>query len=156
MTILYHGSAYKQDELMPGFKRSGEKVQWDMTESNEWLYASLRRDDAISMGFASAIEKAYEMDRYSHDKNNIIIQFRTEIPDEKDLRRFIIYLYEIEMEIRDGWVLNKNKFNGMEGEYRTKHTVTAIKDCNVVDLTEWLSDKQLILTTQRPEHLKWA
>jgi hypothetical protein len=73
--ILYHGSGFKHSELKPGIQHSGVKVEWDKTESNEYLYADEIKENAISMAFASAIEKKYELVRYQtkkrHDKDQI-------------------------------------------------------------------------------------
>ena len=75
-SVLYHGSLYKQNELMPGFKRSGKLVQWDGIENNTYLYATTDQLEAISLGLGSALEKELDSRRFATFDNNIVVYIR--------------------------------------------------------------------------------
>jgi hypothetical protein len=146
-TILYHGSGFDQDELMPGFLRSGKLVQWDQTESNEWLYTTTDKQEAISQAFASMIEKTYESMGYATHGNRIEIQFPKEVaPSVEELKKLQLFLYTIRLEDEDGWVKNNNEHNQIKTEWKTQ----SIIDRNIIhkeqiDLAGWLANKQLDL-----------
>lgn len=145
--ILYHGSGFDQDELMPGFLRSGKLTQWDETESNEWLYTTTSKEEAISMAFASMIEKTYDSTQYETQGNRIRIRFPMEVtPSETELKKLQLFLYKIRLDEADGWVKNANEHNQIKTEWKTK----SIIDKNIVgkeqiDLVKWLSTKKLVL-----------
>lgn len=146
-TLLYHGSGFDQDELMPGFLRSGKLVKWDETESNEWLYTTTDKQEAISQAFASMIEKTYESTAYSTEGNRIRIVFPKEVtPSVAELKKLVLFLYTIRLEDSDGWVKNNNEHNQIKTEWKTQ----AIIDRHIVhkeqiDLHAWLANKQLDL-----------
>lgn len=142
---LYHGSGYKQDELMPGFKRSGKLVQWDVTESNEWLYAAVHKEEAIAMGFASTLEKLFQIKRYKTQGREILVEIESgRIPTQADLNAVQVYLYTIQKDDKSQWVLVNNAYNDLKEEYKTKATLT---DCLVkveaIDMAKWLAGKKI-------------
>lgn len=151
-TILYHGSGFDQTELMPGFLRSGKLVQWDETESNEWLYTTTDRDEAISQAFASMIEKTYESKSYHRDGNRITIELAKCVkPSLAELKKIQLFLYTIRLEPEDQWQKNNNEHNQIKTEWKTQ----AIIDRNIihkeqVDLAGWLANKQLDLRVGEP------
>jgi len=122
---LYHGSAYKQNELMPGFERSGELVQWDGTEDNTWLYTADDKTEAIMLGISSAIEKKFLLDRYSYDEKRKTLTIEISDPDfsKKDILDLTVWIYTIKADNDDGWMPNWNKQNNMNGEYKTQRHV---------------------------------
>lgn len=134
---LYHGSLFEQKELMPGFKRSGKIVKWDQTESNVYLYATGVEDTAIELGFASAIEKIFDVTHFRCQGNRIEIE--TSAPITKAaLANVVVYLYKIAYKEDDNWKKNDNKNNGMTTEYKTHKDIYAIERCEKVDITKWL------------------
>jgi hypothetical protein len=145
--LLYHGSGFDQKELMPGYLRSGQLVQWDKTESNEWLYTTTDRDEAISQAFASMIEKTYKSMEYHRHGSKINIVFPMEVkPSLEELKKLELYLYTIRLDADDGWVKNANEHNQIKTEWKTQ----SIVDRNIigkeqVDLVKWLQNKQLKL-----------
>lgn len=140
---LYHGSRFKQKELMPGFKRTGVEVKWDKTESNHFLYATSVKATAASLGFASAIEKMFELDEYHTDGNKITIVCKKDLT-EHDLQRVIVYLYTINNLPEDEWVKNDNEHNKLDTEYKTTKTITdGIETVEQLDTKEWLKDKEI-------------
>jgi len=158
--ILYHGSGYNQNELMPGYKRSGKLVQWDETESNEWLYATTSKATAITLGFCSKIEKIYDVKRCVTHGNEIKITFyNNRVPSKSELERLQVYLYTIEFD--NNWVSNSNKHNKLTTEYKTKSTIrSTIISKEQVDMKEWLKDKRITLISGSvgkplPHYLTW-
>lgn len=151
---LYHGSMYKQPELMPGFKRSGELVQWDQTESNEWLYASSDRDEAIMLGISSAIEKNWLLDRYHYDAKRKEITIDTsEHFTLSDVMKLPVYLYTIAGESDDRWVPNLNLNNGILSEYKTQNTVeSSIRKCEKLDLYKVLGKVKVTIRMSASEY----
>lgn len=140
---LYHGSMYKQNELMPGFKRSGELSNWDRYESNMYLYVSSHRNSAVLLGIASAMEKTHDLSSVSINEKDktIIAKFNKKPPPVDDLYDLEVYLYTIAYRAEDGWVKNKNPFNKIETEYKTKNTIKeAIVSCQRVNVREVLKD----------------
>lgn len=142
---LYHGSGFKQDELMPGFKRSGKLVQWDVTESNEWLYAAVNKEEAISMGFASILEKTFTVKRFKTEGRCILIEIESgRIPTLAELKALQVYLYTIQKDDKSGWVRVNNLYNDLKDEYKTKETLTdCIECCEAIDMTRYLGQKQI-------------
>ena len=142
--LLYHGSRYQQNELMPGFKRSGRLVRWDETESNEFLYTTSDRAAAIELGFASSIEKEFDIDRFHVDENKIQIQTDKPLSLYR-LKQVPLFLYTISFEDRDGWIKNRNTNNGLCTEYKTKNTIHAIVSCERIAVPAWLEQYKLEL-----------
>lgn len=155
MKHLYHGSGFKHDELKPGIMHSGELVKWDKTESNEWLYATTLMEEAIAQGFASAIEKHWQLARFqsSEDKITIIVDGR--LPSMRELEGLVLYLYKIDW-ITELWVKVDNLHNGMTNEYKTKSVVTKamIDSCEQVDLKAWLRGKQVSIKAKNSA-MRW-
>ena len=146
---LYHGSKYSHAELMPGYKRVGKKITWDHTESNEFMYATTSKDDAIGMGLASTVEQSYLIDRFQHHDNVIRITISEgEPPTVEWLLKLQIYVYTIKFDSRDGWEKVNNQYNNMDGEYRTKRAIKSnVEQSNIIQMMEWLKGKQVIILT---------
>lgn len=160
MDLLYHASAFKQDELKPGFQHSGNKVMWDQTESNIWLYATTLRDEAISMGFASAVEKKFDVTRYKTEGKSIHFGYAegADLTMGKVLE-VKVYLYTITYDPKDGWVKVNNKFNGMDQEYKTTQTIRKnILNREEINLKEWVKNKHITFAQEgypQPLFAKW-
>jgi hypothetical protein len=157
MTTLYHGSGYKQNELMPGFKRSGVLVEWDQTESNKFLYATTDMDTAIGQGFASAAEKLFNMSRFSEKGMEILIEIEGDkLPTIEELTTVNVYLYTIEMLPRDEWQKVNNAVNGLETEYKTEHTIkSGLHSVEKIDLAKWLAHRHVKIVRGKPHYVKW-
>jgi len=149
MSHLYHGSGYKQDELKPGFMHSGELVEWDKTESNEWLYATELMEEAIAQGLASTIEKSFKLCRYQSSGNEVTMIFEGKAPTRQEIDLLEVHLYKIDW-VKNMWVSVDNLHNGMVNEYKTKHIIEAgmIDSCNLVDIRHWLSRKKVVIKTK--------
>jgi len=151
-THLFHGSLYKQNELMPGFKRTGKLVQWDGTENNTYLYATTEQDEAQSLGFGSALEKVLDSRRYATYDNNIVVYFVGDLPDAEKLRSMDIYVYTLRFDVKDGWRHNENPFNNIKTEWTTQQTIKKnLLKCERLDLATWLAGKNLLFTTRSPD-----
>lgn len=146
--LLYHGSLYKQNELMPGFKRSGKLVQWDGIENNTYLYTSSVKEEAVSLGVGSALEKVLDSRRYATFENNVVVYFFKDLPSAEDLLKLEIYVYTIRFKEADGWVKNNNPFNNIDTEWVTQSTIQGLAKCEQIDVREWLMDKNLLFTTR--------
>lgn len=156
--ILYHGSGFKHSELKPGIQHSGVKVEWDKTESNEYLYADTNKENAISMAFASAIEKKYELDRYQTKKDSIKIKLAngSKVPTKETLANLKVYLYTIALKEDDQWVKVDNKVNDCYTEYKTKAVIKShILNVQEIDLEKWLSDKKLTISSENLTSFRW-
>lgn len=146
---LYHGSMYKQDELMPGFKRSGKLVKWDLVESNLFLYSTTSKEEAISLGFGSALEKVFNTERYATLDDTVYVYFKDEVHALEALFNIEIYVYTIRYDATDGWRKNNNPVNRIETEWCTKQTIQRnILSCERVDIRQWLQGKRLVLTNE--------
>jgi hypothetical protein len=156
--ILYHGSGFKHSELKPGIQHSGVKVEWDKTESNEYLYADEIKENAISMAFASAIEKKYELDRYQTKKDSIKIKLAngSKVPTKEMLANLKIYLYTIALKETDQWEKVNNKVNDCYTEYKTNAVIKShILNVQEVDLEKWLGTKKLSISNESLTSLNW-
>jgi len=148
---LYHGSMFSQNELMPGYKRSGELVQWDKTESNAWLYATTEESMAILLGIVSAWEKTFDMtfSKIEEDKKIIYAEFGTEIKKITDLMDVPVYLYEIAKRDEDKWVKVNNPYNNIDTEWKTQSTIKdAIVSKKQVNVANILSKFRLIVSVK--------
>lgn len=123
--VLYHGSLYKQNELMPGFKHSGELTVWDGVETNQSLYATTDPKAAALLGIGSATEKTFESDRFITTEDGIFIFTKVPLDIEKFLE-MVIYRYTIPFRPTDGWVKNDNKYNNIDTEWKTVKTIRGI------------------------------
>lgn len=143
---LYHGSAFKTEPLRPGFHHSNTLVTWDNTESNKFLYATTDRDEAIMLGFASSIEKKYDLHNFKNVGNSIQVTLQFDKPSWKDLAKLPLYLYIIPVRQNDHWVKNTNPDNQIETEWKTDRVIQdAVVE--VIDLTAWLKDKTILILT---------
>lgn len=141
---LYHSSMYLQDELMPGFKRSGKLTEWDHVESNRFLYATTERDEALLQGFASAVEKTWNVHRFQARGSKITVHIEGPHPSVADVHGLTIYLYTIAFDEADGWQKNRNVFNGMLTEWKTLQTIQErIVQRETLDVKAWLETKRL-------------
>jgi len=123
--FLYHGSMYKQQELMPGFKRSGVLVKWDVYESNQWLYMSSNKEEAILLGIGSAAEKVLDVVGYKYDaaKQQMTLISESGSLTKKDLEKLDVYVYTVTGRAEDGWIKNVNPNNHIDTEWKTEHTI---------------------------------
>lgn len=147
-SLLFHGSLYKQNELMPGFKRSGKLVQWDGIENNTYLYTTTEKEEAISLGLGSALEKELDSRRYATYDDNIVVYFTGDLPAPEEILKLVIYVYTIRFKESDGWVKNSNPFNNIDTEWITQKTIHNLAKCEQVDVGAWLRNKNLLLTTR--------
>lgn len=139
--FLYHGSMYKQNELMPGYKRSYKLVKWDGCEDNTWLYATPSRDEAILLGISSAIEKRAGLKRYHYvEGSNVIeVEFYDNPMTVEDIYNLPVYLYTLRGSKSDGWMPNYNLDNGIVNEYKTQQTITGnIARTEAIDVRDYL------------------
>ena len=143
---LYHGSGYKQEELKPGYQHSKKLTVWDQYESNAYLYATSNRDSAMLLGFSSAIEKKYKLNKTKIDeaKKTIYLEFGEPTPSLDNLFDTEVYLYSIPYDSVI-WQKNNNPFNNIDTEYKTTSTITKINDREQLNLHEVLSDYQIQL-----------
>lgn len=157
MNLLYHGSGFKQTELMPGFYRSGNLVEWDETESNMFLYATTVKESAIGLGFSSMIEKTFNTHRYRESGMEIEIQvYKGPLPTVRDLEQVNVYLYTMEMLPADKWLKVNNEHNGLDTEYKTEETISrAIISCEDIDLKKWLAHRKIKISRAKPEWSRW-
>jgi hypothetical protein len=156
--ILYHGSGFKHSELKPGIQHSGVKVEWDKTESNEYLYADEIKENAISMAFASAIEKKYELVRYQTKKDTIKIKLASgsKVPSKEIIANLKIYLYTIALKETDQWEKVDNKVNDCYTEYKTNTVIKShILSVEEVDLEKWLRAKKLTISSESLTSFNW-
>lgn len=169
-TVLYHGSRFKQTELKPGFLHTGVLVEWDETESNKFLYATTVFNTAAELGFASSIEKAFNVDRFHVDKGIICIQTPDALKVEQ-LYNIPVFIYTIRCLDKDCWVKNANEHNGLDTEYKTNRTIHAIEKCEPLDILKWLANYEVrigrkivktangrgkeLVTESLPVYLKW-
>lgn len=158
MTKLYHGSAYEQTELKPGFEHTGELVQWDGTESNKNLYATTSRTEAISQAFASVLERKYKSIHYkTRGKSIEVTVLGKHRPGKHDFDKIEVFLYTIKYEEKDGWKKVNNEQNGLDNEWKTTQTVPAssIMLCEKIDLNDWLADKKLHIAYESIKEPIW-
>lgn len=151
---LYHGSMYEQNELMPGYKRSGQLVEWDRIENNTWLYATTEEPLAIALGIVSGWEKTFDMVYTSidHKEKLLAAQFEQKVPDRQALFSVPVYLYEIAMRSEDKWVRPNNPYNGIESEYKTHSTIKdAILSRRKIDILKALYGYRMDLTVKPKE-----
>lgn len=149
MRHLYHGSGYQQDELKPGIHYTGTKVEWDKTESNEWLYATTSMEEAIAQGFASSVEKHYNLVRFMSHGRDLTLVFDGAVPTQAQLAALPLFLYKIDWVAAD-WIKVNNLHNGMESEYKTQKALRDVIDsCTPVDLTQWLARKTVKLVAKK-------
>ena len=131
---LYHGSAFKQSELKPGYEHSKELVKWDRYESNDYLYATSDRDQAILLGISSAWEKKWDLKRVhiDHDRATVEAEFYEDKPAFKELRAVECWVYTLQYD-QNVWMRNRNPYNDIDTEYKTKRTIKRIIDINKID-----------------------
>lgn len=148
-STLYHGSAFWTKELKPGFKHTGIEVRWDQTESNHFLYATTDREQAIVLGFASAVEKKFGLDHFQSVGKTILLDVPRQphgyTVKEEQLYQLEVWLYTIVPTARDGWALNRNAHNQLTNEYKTQNTVRGIRGVEKIDVREWLKQYELTI-----------
>ena len=138
--VLYHGSAFKQDELMPGFRHSGKLVTWDKYESNAFLYATTEKEQAKLLGIMSGIEKKYSLKhtRFDVNQKTIDLTFDGRHPHVDDIMASPVYLYTIPL--NEQWKRVNNPVNGIDTEYKTSATIKELLDVQTLDVPSILAD----------------
>lgn len=142
--VLYHGSLYKQNELMPGIKRSGELTVWDGVETNQNLYATTDAREAAMLGIGSAAEKTFETDRFIELDGNIWL-FSQKPIDFDEFLKMVIYRYTIPFRPQDGWKKNNNPYNNLDTEWITQKTVHGVK-CEQLDIKAVMKGHNVTIT----------
>ena len=143
--LLYHGSLYKQAELMPGFKRSGKLSVWDGVESNLNLYVSSDKREAELLGIGSAVEKEFNSNRFVEINGDIWI-FSEKLIDIKDFLKLTIYVYTLPFREADGWKKNNNPYNNIDTEWTTRNTIRNVT-VEEVNIREVMKGKVVTFTT---------
>lgn len=143
--ILYHGSLYKQNELKPGIKHTGELVVWDGKESNQNLYATTDAREAAMLGIGSGAEKTFDSDRFVELNGDIWLFTKTPIDIDKFLD-MVIYRYTIPVRPGDGWVKNSNPYNNIDTEWITQRTIRGVK-CEQLNIREVMKGNTVTATT---------
>lgn len=130
--LLYHGSAYREEkELKPGIMHTGELQEWDLTESNRYLYFTSDIRAAKLLALAGAINKKYLLDRFQYDEaaRKLVITVSWRAGDGnirevmRDIQTMKMYMYVLRAENIPGLLPCHNTFNQMTGEYKTKQVV---------------------------------
>lgn len=142
--VLYHGSLYKQNELMPGIKRSGELTVWDGVETNQNLYATTDRQAAALLGIGSAAEKTFDTDRFIENEGDIWL-FSQKPIELDDFLKMVIYRYTIPVRPQDGWKKNNNPYNNIDTEWITQKTINGVK-CEQLDIREVMKGHKVTVT----------
>lgn len=146
---LYHGSMYKQTELMSGYKRSGKLQTWDGVESNLNLYVSSDKREAELLAVGSAAEKVFDTDRFIEADGSIWLFTKEPIAIE-DVLNLEVYIYTIPYREKDMWIKNNNPHNNIDTEYTTRKTITGIS-VEPIDVRALLQGKTVTLTTAPPD-----
>lgn len=148
-TTLYHGSMYKQTELMPGYKRSGKLQTWDGIESNLNLYVSSDKREAELLGIGSAIEKTFDSNRFVEYNGNIWVYTRDPISID-ELLNMEVYVYTIPFRDTDEWIKNTNPYNNIDTEWITRKTIKGVK-VHPINIRSLMRGKTITLTTAPPD-----
>ena len=159
---LFHGSRFRQTELMPGFQRSGEMVRWDQTESNLWLYATSNQDEAVRQGLFAIFANAFDVKRCTSAAGQLVIELYPQLATfgmEAWLRQQSLFLYQLHAEDGGVWVKNDNAHNKLVTEWKTQATVKP-ESVDVIDIEAWLAKRnlkiELVCPKQKPVWLTWA
>ncbi len=146
---LYHGAPFNNAILKPGIKYSKKLVKWDGTESNEFLYASSTKEEAIAMSFASLLEKKYKIEKFQVIKNTIKVTSNDDIK-KTDFQETKLYLYIIETTEGQNWIKVNNIHNRSDTEYKTKEDIDPDHfDKEEINLSEWLEDKKIMFIIEK-------
>lgn len=124
-------------------------MKWDVVESNLYLYATTECNEAISLGLGSALEKAFNTERYTTVDDGIYIYFPDKVKALEDLYALEIYVYTIRFDPVDGWRKNDNPVNRIDTEWHTKNTIKRnILSRERIDIAQWLKGKRVVLTNE--------
>ena len=151
MEMIYHGSCYLKDKLMPGFERASVLMRWDQFESNKFLYATIDREQAIAQAFVDAVDKRYPLSQIVIGSDEIALKFSDyKLPSKLELSALDVYVYHIPFDREDlenPWIQNLTE-NGSNHEHKTEQI---IRDFEVekVNLEEWMHSKKLILESRK-------
>lgn len=154
---LYHGSGFNDRVLKPGFEHTDIEVHWDETESNKFLYATTDKESAIGLGWASSIEKSFELDRFKIEPDTIIIELspKHQSATLRELTACPVFLYTLTPKPADQWVLVDNAVNNFQTEYKTQATIKVTTPPARVDLRTWLRGKKIVLNRKPPASASW-
>ena len=102
---------------------------------------------AITLGWASAIEKRYGLDHFQAIGNSILIDIPKDVrpkPKKEELLELEVWLYQIIPGPKEEWELNKNPHNNLKTEYRTQRTITP-KSLEKINLKEWIGQRVVMI-----------
>lgn len=140
---LYHGSMYNtgSQPLVPGILHAGERISWDHgLESNEYLYATVIKKDAIILAFASLMEKRYGTERFHSNSEVLEVSGMRKNFHMDQLRNELVYVYTIIPNRDDGWEKNDNPYNQLQDEWKTRKSIPREQySRETVHIHDWLN-----------------
>jgi len=139
--FLYHGSMYHTKLLRPGFDFSKVLVEWDETEDNTFLYATLNREQALLLGFFSGVEKLFGAVACHYKEKSIDLGFENKVGE---LKTFNVYLYTCKF--NKDWSKVDNAVNSLQNEYKTQKRITPVK-IEKIDILSWLSENNFSINS---------
>lgn len=140
---LYHAAGALFTELKPGYMVTKKLVKWDYGETNRFLYAVEDKNDVIVLGFASAIEKLWLIDRFQWRDTKLIVHISEgeDPPTLEKLAAMDLYVYTIKPGPEQLWVKNNNKHNGLDNEWKTKSKIPkSYFTVEKIDVKKWMKD----------------
>lgn len=149
--FIYHGSAYDQKELQPGFNHTKQLIQWDDVESNQYLYGTTDESQAIILGFAALLDRKYGLAEFHQRGKKITVVLADKTVQSLLGENFIVYLYSCNKD--NHWIKNNNPKNNLTTEYRTQETITPVKKTRI-NINNWLSEHGYSLTHLRNTKLR--
>lgn len=142
--LYYHGTIHKTNVLEPGFKKTGKLEKFEDEETNEFLYVTGKRSEAILQGFFSAAESVsssvHGFSRFlaRSDGAKIIIESSNPMFDIDKVLAIPLYLYSFESDYRDDLKPVLSKSNPDYPQHKTKKTIKANRLTEeVIDLRKW-------------------
>lgn len=154
---LYHGTGFNDLVLKPGYEHTGKEIKWDETESNRYLYATTDKESAIGLGWASSIEKSFELDRFKIEGDILVIELSSKHRQVglKELLECPVFLHEFKPKSTDHWELVGNAVNNFQSEYKTNETIRMTKAPTRIDIRKWVRTKKATIINNPPPSAGW-
>jgi hypothetical protein len=143
---IWHGSAYRQDQLRPGILHHGnprfwntpKQKRWGWGESNYYLYASTRMEVAEHYAATRALENSPWKLRHAFQGDlGLVLEF-TKPVEIAQLGALEAYVYGLDPQMPHCWSRNQHLGKQFDPtEYRTRRAVPYTQMYQL-DLEDWL------------------
>lgn len=152
--VLYHGSAYRAEELKPGFYHQGCLRTWGQhgsrnkggLESNHYLYATSDLRAATDYALYNALTCApWKLLELYQGERSLVLRFDERVTIEQ-LTSLQAWVYTLEPQASQCWIRNQELPEPeLLQEFRTRRVIKP-SQVQAIDVRAWLRSRHAVIS----------